>query len=81
MESIGSLKIGQFENEVLKKIRELKMKVKVCILTNYSYPQYKKKYLEAGADYFLSKTEDFEKINIVINNILLDKSDTATNQY
>lgn len=67
--------------EVLKKIRELKMKVKVCILTNYPYPQYKKKCLEAGADYFLSKTEDFEKINIVINNILLDKSNKATNQY
>jgi YesN/AraC family two-component response regulator len=58
--------------DVLKKIRELKMKVKVCILTNYPYPQYKKKCFEAGADYFLSKTEDFEKINVVINNMLQD---------
>ena len=57
--------------EVLKKIRELKMKVKVCILTNYPYPQYKKKCLEAGADYFLSKTEDFEDINIVVTEILM----------
>jgi DNA-binding NarL/FixJ family response regulator len=52
--------------EVLKKIRELKIKVKVCILTNYSYPQYKRKCFEAGADYFLSKTEEFEDIKIVI---------------
>ena len=58
--------------EVLKKIRELKMKVKICILTSYPYPQYKKRCFEAGADYFLSKTEDFEKINIVINNMLQD---------
>ncbi|MCX6253831.1 MAG: response regulator transcription factor [Bacteroidia bacterium] len=58
--------------EVLKKIRKLKMKVKVCILTNYPYPQYKKRCFEAGADYFLSKTEDFEKINILINNMLQD---------
>jgi DNA-binding NarL/FixJ family response regulator len=55
--------------EVLKKIRELKMKTKVCILTNYPYPQYKKKCIEAGADYFLSKTEDFEDIKIVVTDM------------
>lgn len=48
--------------DVLKKIRELKMKVKICILTSYPYPQYKKRCFEAGADYFLSKTDDFEKL-------------------
>ena len=56
--------------EVLKKIRELKMKVKVCILTNYPYPQYKKRCLDTGADFFLSKTEDFEQIKIVISDLL-----------
>jgi DNA-binding NarL/FixJ family response regulator len=56
--------------EVLKKIRELKMKVKVCILTNYPYPQYKKKCIEAGADYFLSKAEDFEDIKIIISELV-----------
>lgn len=55
--------------EVLKKIRELKLRVKVCILTNYPYPQYRKKCMELGADYFLSKTEDFEDINIVISKL------------
>ena len=59
--------------ELLKKIRELKMKVKFCILTSYPYPQYKKRCFEAGADYFLSKTEDFEEINVIINNMLRDK--------
>ncbi len=53
--------------EVLKKIRKEKMKTKVCILTNYPYPQYKKKCLEAGADYFLSKTEEFEDIKLIIS--------------
>ena len=56
--------------EVLKKIRELKMKVKVCILTSYPYPQYRKRCLEAGADYFLSKTEDFEQLEIVISDMV-----------
>jgi DNA-binding NarL/FixJ family response regulator len=55
--------------EVLKKIRELKMKTRVCILTNYPYPQYKKRCFEAGADYFISKTEDFEDIKIVITDM------------
>jgi len=55
--------------EVLKKIRALKMKIKVCILTNYTYPQYKRICFEAGTDYFLSKTEDFEDINRVISDM------------
>jgi DNA-binding NarL/FixJ family response regulator len=58
--------------EVLKKIRELKMDVKVCILTNYAYPIYKRRCIEAGADYFLRKTEDFEEIEIIVRDMLLD---------
>jgi YesN/AraC family two-component response regulator len=65
--------------EVLKKIRELKMKAKVCILTNYPYPQYKKRCMEEGADYFLSKTDDFEDIEIIVRDILLDKLQQKSN--
>jgi DNA-binding NarL/FixJ family response regulator len=57
--------------EVLKRIKEAKMKTKVCILTNYPYPQYRTKCLALGADNFLSKSDDFEKINFVITQILL----------
>jgi YesN/AraC family two-component response regulator len=60
--------------EVLKKIRELKMKVKVCILTNYAYPIYKRKCFEAGADFFLRKTEDFEEIEIIVSDMLRNKA-------
>jgi DNA-binding NarL/FixJ family response regulator len=59
--------------EVLKRIRELKMKTKVCILTNYPYPQYKRKCFEEGADYFFSKTEDFEDLNMVITGLANSK--------
>ncbi len=55
--------------EVLKKIRGLKLKVIVCMLTNFPYPQYKKNCLEAGADYFLNKTEEFYDINNVISGL------------
>jgi DNA-binding NarL/FixJ family response regulator len=56
--------------DVLKKIKEAQLKTKVCILTNYSYPQYKTKCLALGADYFLSKSDDFEKTSIIIAMVL-----------
>ena len=56
--------------EVLRKMNEAKLKTRVCILTNYSYPQYKAQCLALGAEYFLNKSDDFEKINGVISNIL-----------
>jgi len=56
--------------EVLKSIKKSNPKTIVCILTNYSYLQYKTKCLAYGADYFLNKNEDFEKINRVIAETL-----------
>jgi DNA-binding NarL/FixJ family response regulator len=56
--------------DVLKKIKEANLKTKVCILTNYSYPQYKTKCLALGADYFLSKSDDFEKTSLIIAMVL-----------
>jgi YesN/AraC family two-component response regulator len=53
--------------EVLKKIRELKIKTRICILTNYPYPQYRKKCFEEGADYFLDKNIDFLQIYEIIS--------------
>ena len=57
-----------YQNDI-KKIRELKMKTKICILTSYPYRQYRKRCMEEGADYFLSKTDDFEQIEIVISDL------------
>lgn len=56
--------------EVLRNLKEARMRTKVCILTNYSYPQYKERCLALGADYFLSKSDDFEKITSVIDTVL-----------
>jgi len=66
--------------EVLKKIRELKMKIKVCMLTSYTYPQYKKRCIEAGADYFLSKMEDFAKISGIITDMLEEQAHNHLNK-
>ena len=56
--------------EVLRKIKAAKLKTKVCILTNYSFPQYRTRCLALGADYFLSKSDDFEKTTSVIESML-----------
>jgi DNA-binding NarL/FixJ family response regulator len=54
---------------LLNKIREMNLKVKTCILTNYPSAQYRKKCIEAGVDYFLSKADGFDDLNAIIESI------------
>jgi len=42
----------------------------VLILTNYPYPQYRKKCMEAGADFFFDKSTEFEKIPEVLKQLV-----------
>lgn len=55
--------------EVLKRIRGMKLKICVCILTNYPYRQYRDLCVNAGVDYFLSKSVNFDDIEMIINEI------------
>jgi len=48
--------------DVLQDIKKEKQAPVVIILTNYPYPQYRKKCLGLGADYFFDKSTEFEKI-------------------
>ncbi len=34
----------------------------IIVLTNYAYPQYRQKCLEAGADYFFVKSTEFDRV-------------------
>jgi DNA-binding NarL/FixJ family response regulator len=47
--------------EVLCEVKAQRPETRVLILTNYSYPQYRAKYLEAGADYFFDKSTEMER--------------------
>lgn len=51
---------GENGVELLEKLKRDNQTVKIIILTNYPYPQYRKKCLELGAEYFLSKSTEFE---------------------
>ena len=57
--------------DVLKYIRNgVQPKPLVIVLTNYPYPNYRKKCLEMGADYFIDKSVDFEKIIDILKELI-----------
>lgn len=44
--------------EVLRQVKAKQALIKVIVLTNFGYPQYRKRCMELGADYFLDKTRE-----------------------
>lgn len=42
----------------------------VIVLTNFAYPQYRKKYMDAGADFFFDKSNEFDQVVVVLNQII-----------
>jgi DNA-binding NarL/FixJ family response regulator len=64
--------------DVLKDIRAKNLPILVIMLTNYPYPQYRKKCEELGADYFFDKVKEFERIPIVIEELAKNKRGYST---
>ena len=48
--------------DVLQSIKQAEPAPIVIILTNYPYPAYRQKCLQAGADFFLDKSTEFDQI-------------------
>jgi len=55
--------------DVLKKIEKKNEGPVIIILTNYPHSQYRKKCMEAGADFFFNKSRDFEEVLKVVSRI------------
>ena len=55
--------------DILRAIRLERPTLCVLICTNYPYPQYKKECLAAGANYFLDKSTEFEKIPAILEEV------------
>jgi DNA-binding NarL/FixJ family response regulator len=55
--------------EVLRAIRQSHPSVWVLICTNYPYPQYREECFAAGANYFLDKSAEFEKIPEILREL------------
>jgi two-component system, NarL family, response regulator DevR len=62
------LKVGN-GIEVLRAIKRGVPAVTVIMLTNYATEEYRKKCLEAGAGYFLDKTNEFEKLRPILEQL------------
>lgn len=56
--------------ELLQQIKSEQYAPYVIMLTNFPYPQYRKKCFEEGADYFLDKSTEFDEINVIIRNMV-----------
>jgi DNA-binding NarL/FixJ family response regulator len=59
--------------EVLREIKKSAQPPVVVVLTNYPYPQYRRRCIEAGADFFFNKSTEFDKVFEV-----LKKAENAT---
>jgi DNA-binding NarL/FixJ family response regulator len=57
--------------EVLKQTRQHHPSTILMILTNQSYQQYRKKYLEAGADFFFSKSSELKLLVGTVRDLAL----------
>jgi len=59
---------------VLESIKRQESPPTVIMLTNYPYPQYRKKCMEAGADYFFDKSGEFDKVTDLLERMLAEEA-------
>mgnify|MGYP006294102383 CR=1 FL=1 len=55
--------------DVLKTVKAYPEPPIVIVFTNYPYPQYRRKCMEWGADYFFDKSADLEKLAEIVTRI------------
>ena len=56
--------------DVLRAVRQDLPDLQVLICTNYPYPQYRRECLAAGANYFLDKSAEFDKIPLILRDLM-----------
>jgi len=56
--------------DVLQDIKQGHAAPIVMILTNFPYPQYRKKCADAGADFFFDKSTEFDKVPEVLKKLI-----------
>lgn len=66
--------------DVLRAVRVEHPYLQVLVCTNYPYRNYREECLSAGANFFLDKTTEFEKIPAILRELIKNeaKSSSAT---
>ena len=62
--------------DFLEMIKDIDLKTKIIMLTNYPYKQYRDKCKRLGADYFLNKSTEFDSLQNIIISMKEDKSES-----
>jgi DNA-binding NarL/FixJ family response regulator len=60
--------------DVLREIDKKDRLPVIIMLTNYPYPQYRRKCMDAGADFFFDKSREFEKVVEVLSGCMQQTS-------
>lgn len=63
--------------QVLQSIKKPGQPPTVIVLTNFAYTQYRKRFLDAGADYFFDKSSEFSNVNSVLEELLVKYDDQS----
>lgn len=63
--------------DILQNLKRAEPAPAVIILTNYPYPQYRQKCLEAGAEFFFVKSTEFDQILPALRQLIQQKSDAG----
>jgi DNA-binding NarL/FixJ family response regulator len=63
--------------DVLQRLKKTSPAPAVIILTNYPYPQYRQKCLEAGADFFFVKSTEFDQVVPALRQLIQQASDAG----
>ena len=58
--------------DILRSIKREELAPLVIMLTSYPYPQYRKECEAAGADYFLNKSTEFDRIGEILKLLVPD---------
>src|SRR5215467_10265610 len=56
--------------DVLGSMKKDQVSCVVIVLTNFANPQYRKKCLASGANFFLDKSTEFDKVGDVLRSLL-----------
>ncbi|MDE3088485.1 MAG: response regulator transcription factor [Chloroflexota bacterium] len=60
--------LGSTGMEVLQSIKKTKPSPVVIMVTNY--PEFRSRYLDAGADFFFDKSTEFHQIPLVVGSLI-----------
>jgi len=58
--------------DTLRNIKRVALPPRVIMLTNYPYPQYRKRCMDAGADFFFDKSSEFHRVTEVLKQMMQD---------